>query len=145
MNLDLFGGLYKSFVKIDLISEKIQKFDLKHKKTQEKSWISCFSHNYKNDFYLLGTYSKKIFLMDKANDTSFDTIEYHQGGINNLVSLSDGTCFLSGGRKDDYIYLWDLRKIEKPVNTFYRKNQSHQRIKFCLDKSEKNLISGNTV
>ncbi len=145
MNLDLFGGLYKSFVKIDLISETIKKIDLHHRKNEEKSWISCFSHNYKNDFYLLGTYSKKIFLMDRTNDTPIDTINYHQGGVNNLITLSDGMRFLSGGRKDDYIYLWDLRKTETPVSTFYRKNQSHQRNKFCIDKNEKYLILGNTV
>ena len=85
MNLDLFCGLYKSFIKIDLISEKIQKFDLKQDQKDEKSWVSCFSHNIKNDFFLLGTYTKKIFLMDRKNNTCFDTIEYHQGGINNLL------------------------------------------------------------
>jgi len=83
--------------------------------------------------------------MDRTNDTPIDTINYHQGGVNNLITLSDGMRFMSGGRKDDYIYLWDLRKIETPVSTFYRKNQSHQRNKFCIDKNEKYLILGNTV
>lgn len=145
MNLDLFCGLYKSFIKIDLISEKIQKFDLKQDQKDEKSWVSCFSHNIKNDFFLLGTYTKKIFLMDRKNNTCFDTIEYHQGGINNLLILNDGMHFLSGGRKDDYINFWDMRKTDYPFQTFIRKNQTNQKIKFCIDKKEQNLICGNTV
>ena len=136
------------YLKIDLTTDTIKKIELKNMKNrEEKSLISCFDINLNNNFYALGTYSQKIFLIDSKNDKTIDELPiYHSNGVNKLLFLNNKPeQFLSGARKDNFIYLWDTRNLCEPIMSYNRINDTYQKLNFCLDKTEEILMCGNTV
>lgn len=112
---------------------------------KDKTLVSCFDFNHNLDFYLLGTYSKNIYLVDYRTDKTFASIQRHTGGINNLIILQNNNEFLSGGRKDNEVLLWDVRNLDEPVYSFYRNNPSSQKINFTIDDNDKYLFCANYV
>ncbi len=142
----MFSGGNKFITKIDLIEDKIEKFQLRNdKNAYEKSVYSCFEFNNNTQFYLCGTYSKKIFLVDNKTNTPFDCLVYHENGINNMKFTKNQLNFFSGARKDNYVNYWDLRNLRVPIASFYRDGDTNQKLDFELDKEEKYLFMANRV
>ena len=148
--MNLFCGGNKFFFKIDLNTDKIsQLLRLRdNSNNEDKTVISCFDFNYKLNFYLCGTYSKNIYLLDHKANKPIEIINNnsHTGGINCLKFLnreSNNIYFLSGARKDDKILLWDIRNTTVPVLEYYRKNQTNQKLKFEIDSDDKYLFVPN--
>ena len=149
-NFYLYAGFTNSYLKIDLSTDVITKIDLKNlynRNRNEKAIVSCFDKNYNNSYYALGTYTHKIFFIDSKTDKIIQELpEYHTNGINKLLFLKrKPELFLSGARKDNFIYLWDSRNISQPLSSFNRVNNTYQKLGFCLDKNEEVLMCGNTV
>ena len=141
------------YLKIDLVTDEITKIDLL--KNDRNNWynsskvgyVSCFESNINYDYYCLGTYSQQIFLIDRKTDKSICSLPVvHTNGVNKLLCLkTHPNMFLSGARKDNYIYLWDTRNLSNPVNNYTRSNDIYQKLNFCLDISEEILFCGNKV
>jgi WD40 repeat protein len=137
--MNLYCGGNKFANKIDLISDKKTNI-----KINEKSVVSCFDFNFKNNFYVAGTYSNSVFLMDYRSDKSFGYLDkFHTGGINQLKFCNINTNLLfTGARKDNQILLWDCRKVNQPLNSFYKNNSTNQKINFTIDHEDKYLFTG---
>lgn len=145
LNLTLYGGYFKFASKIDLITNKQTNI---LNKINEKSYFSTFDFYYLNDFYLLGTYSKNIYLIDKQNDKVIEKIKnsFHVSGISNLKFINKGLYFLSQAKKDNHILLWDTRKLNTYLNIYERNTvQTNQKTNFALDNEERYLFLGNKV
>lgn len=128
------------------MEDKIEKFQLKNEKNSyEKSVYSCFAFNSNSQFYLTGTYSKKIFLVDNRTNTPFDTLVYHLNGVNSLRILQNEINFISGARKDDNVHVWDLRNLKIPTASFWRNGDCNQKLDIELDKEEKHIFLANKV
>ncbi len=128
------------------MEDKIEKFQLKNEKNNyEKSVYSCFDFNINSQFYLTGTYSKKIILVDNRTNAPFDTLLYHENGVNSLRFLQNQINFISGARRDDNIYIWDLRNLNVPIGSFYRNGDTNQKLEIELDREEKYLFLANKV
>lgn len=142
----MFSGGSKFIAKIDLIEDKIEKFQLKNDKySYEKSVYSSFDFNNYSQFYIVGTYSKKILLVDYRTNISYDTLIYHENGVNSLKFLKNQINFLSGARKDNYVHLWDIRNLKVPIASFYRNGNSNQKLEFDVDKEENYIFLANMV
>jgi WD40 repeat protein len=122
--MNVLCGFNNYYTKIDLVSDRISKYQ------NVNGLVSCFDFNYLTDYYLLGTYSRSIYLVDYKTDKPFKVINRHRGGINCLLFLNSIN-FVSSARKDDEVMLWDSRKIDEPVYTFYRNNPTNQKINIC--------------
>lgn len=130
INLNLYCGMNKQIVKVDLISDKIEY----NKISGESSPISCIDITQKNNYYISGSYSGKIYLIDKKSNQPFHVIqEKHPRGVNYVKFLKSGESFITGGRKDCEILFWDCRKLNTPINNLYRKNETNQKLSICLD------------
>jgi WD40 repeat protein len=145
IDLNLYCGLNRQIIKVDLISDKIE-----YKKISgESSPISCIDINQKNNYYISGSYSGKIYLIDKKSNQPFHIIqEKHPRGVNYVKFLKSGENFITGGRKDSEILLWDCRKLNSPIFSFYRKNETNQKLSICLDsgftETERYLYAANS-
>ena len=84
-------------------------------------------------------------MVDTKTNISFDTICFHEDGINSLIFLKNGINFISGARKDNNVHLWDIRKTNKPLVTFYRNGQTNQKLDILVDKEENCLFIANVV
>ena len=126
----------------------LQSIDLKDSNyVKEKSKISCFDFHHRNKFYLIGSYSGKIYSMDYlSNKTIFSVDGKHKNGVNILKFLNrpeNSLNFLSGGRRDNEIFLWDIRNITQPLFSFYRENQTNQKLNFVVDDNDNFLFVAN--
>jgi len=101
--MKLYLGGNKFLAIIDLNEDFIHKFHLKNNKgKKEKAVYSAIELNNKNEnssFYLVGTYSNHIYLIDKRDNIPFDILLGHQNGINKIKFLKDGMHFISGAIK----------------------------------------------
>ena len=134
--MSLYCGFDNFYAKVDLATDHIDKFQL-------NELISCFSFNHKINYYLVGTYSKNIFIMDNKFNKPINVLKYHCGGINTLLYLNENN-FVSGARADDEVLMWDIRNLKVPSHSFYRNNPTHQKINItsCKDRI---LFCGNHV
>jgi WD40 repeat protein len=127
----LYCGGNKLISKIDLVSDKIINIKL-----PEKSIYSAFDFNYQSNFYALGTYNKKLFLMDYKTDKCASYL-YLENGVNQIKFYNNNPIlFITGCRKDNYIYLWDSRMLNEPIFKFYRYNETNQKLNFAIDNKD---------
>jgi WD40 repeat protein len=138
--MNLYSGFMNHFMLTDLATDKSVRCNL-----LEAGLISSFAFHPFNYYYLLGTYDKRIYLMDYKTNKPYSVLERHSGGINNLLFLNDGVYFVSAGRNDNEVLLWDSRTLERPVNSFYRNNPTNQRIGIAIDNSKNLLFCSNHV
>ncbi len=144
--MNLYCGLQKEFRKIDLITDKISVINLK-KNFYESSYISCFDFHPKKSFYLSGSYSGKIYLIDKNSDVPWYMISNrHFRGVKSVKFLNtdnNENLFLSAGRSETELLLWDIRNMTEPAKIFYRNNMTFQNLNFMTDNEDKFLFTSN--
>jgi WD40 repeat protein len=147
--MKLYSGGNKFIAIIDLNEDYVHKFQLKNNKGKnEKTVYSSIELNNKNknsSFFIVGTYSSQIYLIDKRNNIPFDVLYGHQNGINKIKFLKDEIHFISGSRKENYVNLWDIRNTKTPIKSFYRSGNTNQKLDFDLDTNEENLFIANDV
>ena len=68
--MSLYCGFDNFYAKVDLATDHIDKFQL-------NELISCFSFNHKVNYYLVGTYSNSIFVMDNKFNKPINVLKYH--------------------------------------------------------------------
>ena len=148
--LKLFCGFSKYFTIFDLVNDKqIAKIEpiQEENYTKDPSKISCFDFNHRNNFYLVGSYSGKIYLIDYlTNRTIFTISEKHKKGVNNLKFFNkseNSLNFISGGRFDNEIFIWDSRNLSSPVYSLFRENQTHQKLNFVIDEGDNYIYVAN--
>ena len=133
--MNLVCGFNSYYSKIDLVTDRISKHG------PVNGLVSCIDFNPLGDYYVLGTYNKDICLIDHKTDKPFKVISKHKGGINSLIFLNSIN-FVSGGRKDNEVLLWDSRMLDEPLYTFYRDNPTNQKINIC-SKEDRLLFLSN--
>jgi WD40 repeat protein len=147
--MKLYTGGNKFLAIIDLNENFINKFQLKNNKGKnERTVYSAIEINNKNSnssFYIVGTYSSQIYLIDKRDNIHFEVLFGHQNGINKIKFLKDEIHFLSGSRKENYVNLWDIRNTRAPIKSFYRSGNTNQKLEFDLNANEENLFIANDV
>ena len=94
-----------------------------------KSSVSCMATNYYQDNLLaVGSWNKTMSIMDvrdlKANPS--DEIVRHKGGLTYLKFSRDGSLLISGARKDNQMFCWDLRMLDEPLHTLERRVDNNQ-------------------
>jgi WD40 repeat protein len=136
--MDLYSGCLNYFLITDLVTDKTTKYNLPN-----AGLISAFAFHPTTDFYLLGTYNRTTHIMDYRSNKPEISLNRQSGGINNLLFHSSGIHFISAGRKDNEVLLWDSRQLDEPVYSFYRNNPTNQRIIVSL--ADNNLFCGNHV
>jgi WD40 repeat protein len=143
--MNIYSGNHKFFNIIDFTNDRVEKFQLKSltKAGREKGSISAFEFHRFSPYYLLGTYSKKIFIMDYKTNCPIQELNFSEGGVNNLKFFNnDNNYFLSGGRMDNSILLFDMRNLASPVFNFYRNNQTNQRTNYSISSCDRYLFTG---
>lgn len=94
-----------------------------------KTSVSCIATNYYQESLLaVGSWNKSIKLLDvrnlKANPS--DEMILHKGGVTYLKFSRDGSLLVSGARKDNNMFCWDLRMLDEPLHTLERRVENNQ-------------------
>lgn len=138
--LNLFCG--KNFlVKIDLISGT--KEYIKKSNKFKFNLLSSFDYNYKNGYYLLGSFNKDLLFCDyKTNKVISVKQELHS--INQIKCFTKNEYqFIVGYRNSDCINIYDIRNLNQVYSQFYRNClNSSQKINFALNEDETLLYTG---
>lgn len=93
---------------------------------------------------VLGKFDKEIYLLSLSEQEISYKINAHIGGVTSIKFKNDDqNYFFSSARKDNLIYLWDLRKPDKFVCYFNRLCNTNQRMNFAYDSEKSILISGS--
>jgi WD40 repeat protein len=132
--MNLLCGFNNYYSKIDLVTDRVTKY------SNVTGLVSCTDFNHLTNYYILGTYSKSIYLIDHKTDKPFKVINRHIGGINSLILINDNS-FISAARKDNEVLLWDNRRLDEPVYIFYRDNPTNQKINICTKENKLLFLS----
>ncbi|XP_063967162.1 telomerase Cajal body protein 1-like [Lytechinus pictus] len=105
--------------------------------------ISCFAMAPEIKMYAAGSYSKSVGLYTNDNNNLVCLLEGQSGGVTHLMFSSDMNRLYSGGRMDQEILCWDVRKPGQILFTALREVSTHQRVYFDVDSTGQYLVSGN--
>ncbi|XP_041483327.1 telomerase Cajal body protein 1-like [Lytechinus variegatus] len=105
--------------------------------------ISCFAMAPEIKMYAAGSYSKSVGLYTNDNNNLVCLLEGQSGGVTHLMFSSDMNRLYSGGRMDQEILCWDVRKPGQILYTALREVSTHQRVYFDIDSTGQYLVSGN--
>jgi len=89
-----------------------------------------------------GSYNKTIAIFHLNAGYRLYTLTGHHGGITQVKFSDDGTRLYSGARKDDQIFVWDTRSMQKPMHILHRAVSTNQRIEF--DVVRDHVVSGGS-
>jgi len=140
-NMLLLGGK-NTFIGFDL--NKI-KLGYRSKKILKKEIISCMAapSNNPNSIVALGNFDRSIKIMATSSDDIAANLDAHVGGLTCLkFSPVDNNYLVSGGRRDNLVYLWDLRNPSSFVTYYERKGFTNQRLNFDISL-DNHLYLGN--
>lgn len=99
-----------------------------------KGIISCLEVNPQNpNLIACGSYSRSIGIFQTETFEPIQILQGHQGGVTQVKFSEDGNYLFSGGRKDSYIYCWDMRKLEGAVYKLPRVCRNNQRLMFDIN------------
>lgn len=112
-----------------------------------KSPASALACNLNGDTIAVGSWSSAITLYDtrELSSGSICQFEKHRGGITYLRFLNGKNLLISGGRKDNQMFLWDMRYLSEPVGGLSRNVNTNQRIYFDISRDESWIVSGDTT
>ena len=114
--LNIFTG--KNFLsKIDIIKQK--EIYIIYKKNY--NYLSCFDFNIKYSCYFLGSYSNNLFICDYKTDKNIHNYKQEKSVNQIKIINSKEYKILVGYRNVDYIYLFDIRKMESYINKMDRR------------------------
>lgn len=105
--------------------------------------ISCFAMNPDDKMFAAGSYSKTIGLYSPSCPSAICVLHGQASGVTQLMYSSDGSKLFSGGRKDNQILCWDVRKLNEVLFCMNRDVTTNQRMYFDIDRENKFLVSGN--
>ncbi|KAF7803547.1 telomerase Cajal body protein 1 [Senna tora] len=88
----------------------------------------------------MGSYSQSTAIYREDNMELLYVLHGHEGGITHVQFSRDGNYLYTGGRKDPYIFCWDVRKT---VDCVYKSSENtNQRILFDIEPSGQHLGTG---
>lgn len=95
---------------------------------------------------LVGSWLGVISQYDKRqfNAGVIEEFNEHTGGITFLKFIHNDTYFVSGGRRDNKLVMWDVRYGNTPVLCLERSIRTNQRIYFDVSDDGKWLASGDS-
>lgn len=97
------------------------------------------------DIVAIGSFDKTIYLCDVINHEKIGEINGHLSGITDLKFVPSNPYHLvSGARKDDFIYLWDMRKNDTYLKLYERDADTNQRIFFDISQNGEYLFTGDS-
>ena len=90
----------------------------------------------------LGSYDTRVFVIDKNACRTAAILSGQRGGV--IQCLAIDNLLYVGGRKDNFILMWDIRNTIAPIcrTELSRNHQTNQRILFDVN-SGGSLIAGN--
>lgn len=111
-----------------------------------KSPASTLAVNPDNDEIAVGSWSGAISLFDSRarHKDEIDQLNRHRGGITYLRFLAGKNVLISGARKDNMLFVWDMRCTSQPIGQFIRSVSTNQRIYFDVSVDQSWLVSGDT-
>ncbi|KAK9936260.1 hypothetical protein M0R45_013109 [Rubus argutus] len=96
-----------------------------------------------NGMLAIGSYSKTTAIYREDNMELLYVLHGHEGGITHVQFSKDGNYLYTGGRKDPYIFCWDIRKSVDVVYKLYRSSEhTNQRILFDIEPLGRHLCTG---
>jgi WD40 repeat protein len=110
----------------------------------QRGIISCLAFNPDHSgIYAAGSYNRSTCLYSEADGECFLSLAGQVGGVTQVQFSPDGRYLYTGGRKDPFIFCWDIRNTCEVVRKFARGADSNQRIAFDLDPSGQFLVTGS--
>ena len=103
--------------------------------------ISCLATSPTIPVYAAGSYDRTVGLYTSQGER-LCVLRGQQGGLTQLTFSEDGGKLLAGGRKDNEIICWDLRRPGEVLWTVHRVVTTNQTVAFSL--RGRWLVSGNT-
>lgn len=109
--------------------------------------ISCIATNIHHpNLVALGSWNKSCATYD-TRIRSMNVIQSnsgHNAGLTLIKFSSDGQLLVTGSRKENKIFSWDLRNLSNPLRMFERTVTTNQRIYFDISNEGNWLLSGDT-
>lgn len=135
--LNIYTG--KNFLsKIDIIKQK-EGISFYNK---QYNYLSCFDFDIKYSCYFLGSYSNKLIMCDYKTDKIINSYKQEKSVNQIKILKSKDYEIIVGYRNNNYISLFDIRKMDKCIKKLERNATSTKKINFILDDTESNLYSG---
>lgn len=114
----------------------------------QKGLISCIAFRPDaSGLFAAGAYCKTVGLYDERSFGLMDVLPIDAaggGGVTCLGWHQDSWRLFSGGRQDDAILCWDMRKFDIPFLRYPRPAFTNQRFSFDLDSSGRYLATGSS-
>ncbi|XP_019055792.1 PREDICTED: telomerase Cajal body protein 1 isoform X3 [Nelumbo nucifera] len=93
--------------------------------------------------FATGSYSQTTAIYSEDNMELLYILHGQEGGVTHVQFSKDGNYLYTGGRKDPYIYCWDIRNTLDVVYKLYRSSeQTNQRILFDIEPCGHHLGTG---
>ncbi|XP_042520495.1 telomerase Cajal body protein 1 [Macadamia integrifolia] len=90
-----------------------------------------------------GSYSQTTAIYNEDNMELLYVLHGQEGGVTHVQFSKDGNYLYTGGRKDPYIYCWDVRNTAGIVYKLYRSSEyTNQRILFDIEPCGRHLGTG---
>ncbi|KAI6651972.1 hypothetical protein LOD99_4517 [Oopsacas minuta] len=90
---------------------------------------------------LFGSFGGNVGLVGETGKIEL-LLEAHTQGVTHIDVTADGNYVVAGGRKNNNIFIWDLRNTTQFVAKLNRISLTSQKIYFDIDKSN-SIVSGN--
>jgi WD40 repeat protein len=72
---------------------------------------------------VIGTFTNKLIMMDRKSNNVKELKKVHLSSISQVEFKSnDSNYLMSSARKDNMVYLWDIRKEDSFVSYYERSN-----------------------
>ncbi len=72
---------------------------------------------------MIGTFTNKLIMMDRKSNNVKELKKVHLSSISQVEFKSnDSNYLMSSARKDNMVYLWDIRKEDSFVSYYERSN-----------------------
>jgi WD40 repeat protein len=106
----------------------------------------AFSPEEGGRMYAVGCYSGKVGIYSEASHEPFVIFDsQHVYGVSQIAFSPEGYYFISSGRKDDWVTVWDLRMTGRELYHLERPMKTHQRTRFSIQRQQSLLMVGDQV
>jgi len=152
MEIEFFAGLQKEIRIFDVsqpgrdCEKRITATKVKNKIEGQPGIISCIADCPDGSgLYALGSYAGTVGIYTDSNGECLTLLESHSQGVTQVQFSPNGNYLFAGGRKNNFIYGWDVRYIGEavePIYTIEREVTTNQRIYFDINFYGNYLITG---